>query len=130
MRLFLDTSAYSFAMRGENGVVSLLREAEELIMCPITTGELFAGFARGSKEIENHKVFKEFLKSPRVRIVPITTDTSVFYAKILNDLRAIGKPIPSNDIWIAACAMQEGAQLLSSDRHFQAVPGLLFKAVP
>ena len=125
MRLLLDTSAYSLAMRNSSDAVSLVREADELILCPITIGELFAGFARGRRETENRTVLKEFIRSPRVRLATISLETGGFYAKILNDLRMAGKPIPTNDIWIAACAMQEGARLATSDRHFQAVPGLL-----
>ncbi len=125
MRLLLDTSVYSMAMRNHAGAVALVREADELILCPITAGELIAGFARGRREAENRAVFKEFIRSPRVRLATISLETGEFYAKILNDLRAIGNPIPTNDIWIAACAMQEGARLATDDRHFRAVPGLL-----
>lgn len=125
MRVLLDTSVYSLAMRNHSDAVALVREADELILCPITVGELFAGFARGRKEAENRAVFKEFLRSPRVRLITISLDTADFYAKLLNDLRALGKPIPTNDMWIAACAMHEGARLATSDRHFRLVPGLL-----
>ncbi len=125
MRLLLDTSVYSLAMRNQHDAVSLLREADELIVCPITVGELFAGFARGRRETENRAVFKEFIGSPRVRLATVSLETGEFYAKVLNDLRTLGKPIPTNDIWIAACAMQDGARLATADRHFRVVPGLL-----
>jgi tRNA(fMet)-specific endonuclease VapC len=124
MRLCLDTSAYSFAMRNHPGAVALVREADELILCPVAVGELFAGFARGRGEAANRAVFKEFLSSPRVRLAAITMDTGEFYAKVLNDLRTLGKPIPTNDIWIAACTMEQGAHLATADKHFRAVPGL------
>jgi predicted nucleic acid-binding protein len=125
MRLLLDTTMYSLAMRNHDAAVALIREADELILCPIMVGELFAGFARGRREAENRAVFKEFINSPRVRLATISLETGDFYSKVLNDLRSLGKPIPTNDIWIAACAMQEGARLATSDRHFRLVPGLL-----
>jgi predicted nucleic acid-binding protein len=125
MRLLLDTSVYSLAMRNHTAAVSLVRAADELIVCPVTVGELFAGFARGRREAANRSVFEEFISSPRVRLASISMDTGEFYAKILNDLRASGKPVPTNDIWIAACAMENGARVATADQHFRLVSGLL-----
>lgn len=129
MRLLLDTSAYSLAMRNHSDAVALMREADELIICPITVGELFPGFARGGREADNCAVFKEFIGSTRVRLATISMDTGDFYAKVLNDLRSKGKPIPTNDIWIAACTMECGARLATGDEHFRLVPGLLCEFV-
>lgn len=101
------------------------KRGQRALSCPVTLGELFAGFARGRHEAENHAVFKEFLGSPRVRLASITMDSGEFYAKVLNDLRALGKPTPTNDTWIAACTMAQGAHLATADQHFRMVPGLL-----
>ena len=125
MRLLLDTSAYSLAMRNTPDATELLRTADELVLCPITIGELLAGFARGRNERENRRVLGEFIRTPRVRLATISFDTGEFYGRILNDLRQQGTPIPTNDIWIAACAMQDGAKLATADRHFLHVPGLI-----
>lgn len=51
-------------------------------------------------------------------------DTSEFYAEILNNLREIGRPVPTNDIWIAAVAFQNGLKLFTKDNHFKAIAGL------
>ena len=129
MRLLIDTSVYSMAMRNDPQATALIREASELIICPVAVGELLAGFARGRHGEENRRVLRKFIQSPRVRISTITLDTGEFYARILNDLRRAGSPIPANDIWIAACAMQEGAKLATADRHFLHVAGLICEFV-
>ncbi len=56
---------------------------------------------------------------------PVDENTAEFYAEILSELRSKGTPIPTNDVWIASVALQEGLPLYSSDWHFRKVPGLL-----
>ena len=62
------------------------------------------------------------------RIYGISENTAEFYAEILNRLKTAGKPIPTNDIWIAAVAQEHGLRLFSKDRHFSYVAGLLLVA--
>jgi len=59
------------------------------------------------------------------KLFTIDENTAEYYAGILNDLREIGKPIPTNDIWIAACAFQQGLKLFSMDAHFKTIRGLI-----
>ena len=87
-------------------------------------------FRKGDKDAGNRAVLRDFLTRPRVRVVPLTATTAEFYAHILAGLRARGTPIPTNDIWIAACAMEHGASPATSDRHFASVPGLLCLPLP
>ena len=121
----IDTNVYSFAMRAEPAVVSLLRRASRIAMSSISIGELLSGFKGGIRERKNRDELAEFLDSPRVEICAVSEDTAEFYAEILNGLRRAGTPIPTNDIWIAAQAMEHGLRLVSTDRHFASVPGLL-----
>jgi predicted nucleic acid-binding protein len=65
-----------------------------------------------------------FLDAPRVEILPVTEETAEYYAIVYKDLRAKGRPIPTNDLWIAAAAMEHGLALVSRDRHFGEVEGL------
>ena len=129
-RVLVDTNVYCDAMRGQAGAVTVLRQADELLLCPIILGELLAGFRKGEREAGNRAVLRDFLARPRVRVVPLTAATAEFYAHILAGLRASGTPIPTNDIWIAACAMEHGASLATSDRHFASVPGLQCLSLP
>jgi predicted nucleic acid-binding protein len=62
-----------------------------------------------------------------VGIVLITEDTAERYARIYAYLRTAGRPIPTNDLWIAASAMEHGAELLTTDRHFLDVPQIVVR---
>jgi len=124
-KILLDTNIYSCALRGNPEVVSMLRKAEKIALCSISIGELLSGFRGGNRERENRDELAQFLDSPRLDLLSIDEDTAEFYAAILNRLRQQGQPIPTNDIWIAAAAMQHGLVLYSNDSHFQKIQGLL-----
>lgn len=126
-RILLDTSAYSAFMRGDESTVDSLRQADEIAITPVILGELKAGFMRGSRRKENEAILGRFLESPRVNVIPIDEGTSDRYATILNALRQAGTPIPSNDLWIAASAMQHGFKVLTTDAHFAKIPHILLE---
>lgn len=67
------------------------------------------------------------MDSQRVETILIDEETAEFYAKIYWDLKKKGKPIPSNDIWVAASAMRHGLALFTYDDHFKSVDGLLLR---
>lgn len=125
MRILLDTSAYSALMSGHDRVAERVREAEEIYLNAIVLGELLGGFARGSRRLFNERQLATFVESPRVSIVDVDDDTASRYAVIYDTLRVAGTPIPTNDIWIAASAMQHGLRLLTLDTHFRRVPQVL-----
>ena len=124
MKLVLDTNAYSDLMRGRRGVQNDVRNADLVILPATVVGELFQGFLGGRKNEENRRQLREFLKSSAVEFNP--TDESVCdrYALVLDQLRRKGRPVPTNDIWIAAHALAAGGVLLSSDHHFAFIDGL------
>ncbi|MDF1537016.1 MAG: type II toxin-antitoxin system VapC family toxin [bacterium] len=124
-RILLDTSAYSALFRGDEQVRVILQEVEEVALNPVILGELLGGFAGGIYEKRNRGLIKEFLSTPRVRVYPIDADTSERYAAVWFHLRRQGTPIPTNDLWIAASAMQHGLAVLTADRHFLKVPQVL-----
>ncbi|SRR5258706_3392995 len=121
-RLLLDTSAYSAYRLGHLQLREELREAEAICMSPIVLGELRSGFLGGRKGQANETELQTFLSTPRVRIVEIGEETSYRYGVIVSYLRGIGVPIPTNDAWIAASAMEHGLAVLTTDTHFQRVP--------
>ncbi len=124
-RLLLDTSGYSAFMRGHSEVVAALQEADEVCFNPVILGELLAGFMRGKRRKKNESELKMFLQSPRVKILDVNAETAERYAAILNSLWKAGTPIPTNDIWIAATAMQHGLHLLTTDAHYQKVSQII-----
>lgn len=119
--LFLDTSAYSALLRGDERVRDALRAAGAIRVNPVVLGELLAGFLRGRQRAKNEAELGRFLASPRVAVVPIDEGTAERYALLVTSLRRRGKPIPANDLWIAASAAQHGLRLLTLDAHFLAV---------
>ena len=127
MKLLLDTNAYSDFMRGHEAVIQHVRNAELLLMSPFVIGELLFGFRNGKFFDRNREQLDRFMEKSVVELLPVTLSTSDRYSRIVMDLRQKGRPIPTNDIWIAAHAMESGAELLSRDKHFQEVPGLVVR---
>jgi predicted nucleic acid-binding protein len=84
-------------------------------------GELRAGFLKGTRLAANIAELAQFLASPRVLVAAVDEDTAERYAAIFDSLRRAGSPIPTNDVWIAASAMQHGSVLLTTDPHFRAI---------
>lgn len=122
LRICLDTSGYAAFKRGQEGVVDRLQRAEEIVLPAVVLGELLAGFRMGSRDRLNREELATFLESSRVSVVPLDAEAARRYAEILAYLRDRGTPIPTNDIWIAACAMQWGLRVLTTDAQFDRVP--------
>lgn len=122
MRVCLDTSAYSAFRRGHEDIVDVLQRAEEIVLNTVVLGELFSGFRAGSRYRENREQLDSFLTSPRVSTVGLDEETALRYSEIFVYLRQQGGPIPTNDVWIAASAMQLGLHVLTTDAHFERVP--------
>lgn len=124
-KLMLDTSAYAAFKRGTQEAVTSLRKTRSILLTPIVLGELLAGFKVGSQSKQKRTELQEFIHSPRVQTVPITMETSERYASIYAHLRSVGRPIPTNDLWIAASAMEYSATLLTADSHFLNIPQII-----
>ncbi len=122
--LLLDTNAYTALMLGDADTLEVLAYAERLMMNSVVLGELLGGFAAGTREASNRAVLAKFLDSPRVELLTLTATTADSYALVYCSLRRKGQPIPSNDLWIAASALEHGAALLTRDAHFAHVEGL------
>lgn len=117
--ILLDTSAYSGLKKGHADIAVSVQRAERIFLSATVLGELRAGFASGNRLERNEEELRQFLLSPRVSVLPIDGDTSHYYAAIHASLRADGTPIPSNDLWIAASAMQHGLCIVTRDTHFK-----------
>ncbi len=120
-RVLVDTSAYAAFKRGHAGIRSALQRADEIWLTPVVLGELHAGFRRGDRRDRNEEELRAFLSSPRVAVGDMTAETADRYAVILTALREAGTPIPTNDVWIAASAMEHGLRLLTTDSHHRKV---------
>jgi predicted nucleic acid-binding protein len=125
--LLIDTNVYAAFKRNHASVVEELQRAPEIVLCPIVLGELRGGFALGSRERQNLRELDDFIDGSRVRLASVTDRTSVFYGRIYAALRRTARPIPANDLWVAASAMEHGLVLLTFDRHFEQVDGLALR---
>jgi tRNA(fMet)-specific endonuclease VapC len=123
--ILIDTNAYVAFKRGDSSLLEVIQHAETLAISPIVLGELLGGFECGNKTKKNRDELQKFLQSSRVRLFPITADTAKFYSQIYSSLRDKGKPIPSNDMWIAAQALENGCVICSYDKHFKMIEGLI-----
>jgi tRNA(fMet)-specific endonuclease VapC len=124
-RIAIDTNIYAAFKSNAGGVVELFKNCDYIGIDITVIAELFSGFALGSREKKNRRELEAFLNTPRVDILGHTIETAEYYAVVIKQLKAGGKPIPTNDIWIAASAMQHGLTLVTFDRHFEAIRGLL-----
>jgi len=124
MRILLDTNAYSGWKRGNAGLLGIVRESEHVLVSSVVIGELLFGFRLGSRYQHNARELREFLDRPCVSALPVTAITAERFGRIAAALRRRGTPIPTNDVWIAAQALESGADLVSSDRHFDLIDGV------
>jgi tRNA(fMet)-specific endonuclease VapC len=123
-RLVLDTSAYSHFRAGDERVLELIAVAEVVGLPTVVLGELEAAFMLGRRERENRAILNEFLAESFVAILPVTPAVARRYGRLFADLRRAGTPIPINDVWIAATALDCGGQLLTFDDDFRRIAAL------
>jgi len=129
-RVLADTSAYSAFLRGHSEVGDALRAADEIRVTPVVLGELMAGFRGGTRRRANEDQLRFFLSSPRVGVLPIDEDTAERYAAIISSLRSAGVQVGTNDVWIAASAMQHGLMVVTTDADFLRIPQILVEHHP
>jgi tRNA(fMet)-specific endonuclease VapC len=122
--ILLDTNAYVRFLAGDEKVLDSLARAGRVYVPVFVLGELLAGFRSGSKEKPNRQLLERFLTKPTVAILDATRETAEYFGLIKSALRKAGQPIPLNDVWIAAQALETGSVLVTYDTHFKIVPGL------
>jgi tRNA(fMet)-specific endonuclease VapC len=129
-RVLLDTSAYIFFTKAHAAIQSHLEACSEIGMSPIVLGELHAGMRNLGHAVRQEEKLRSFLALPEVRICEIDEETAVRYAEIQTYLRRNGTPIGSNDVWIAATAMQHGLGVVTTDNDFNRMPQVLVEFFP
>ena len=122
MTIMLDTNWYIDFCRAESYAVNAIRKADKILLPFVVLAELRAGFHNNKAGRHNEAILLRFISSSRVQIVYPNNDTTHQYATLFLQLRKQGTPIPTNDIWIAALALQNNSILCTSDRHFASLP--------
>jgi len=120
--MILDTNAVSAIADDEPAAVRLFRDSASIELPAIVLGEYRFGVAQSRRRKEYEKWLGLLIAATRV--LPVDEDTAGHYALVRAELKKAGKPIPSNDLWIAALARQHRLPLMSLDGHFDAVQDL------
>ena len=120
--MIMDTNALSAFVDGDAGVGEVLRRQARAAIPVIVLGE----FRYGIAESRHRSAYEAWLESelPHFDVLAVTDETAIAYAALRVALRRSGRPIPANDAWIAALALQHRLPVLSRDQHFDAVPNL------
>lgn len=119
-----DTSALIAALRGHAASATALATADRVMLSPVVEGELLAGVRRTPVARDRERV-RELLDGPRIERLAVARETAIRYAAIKDALLSAGTPVPANDIWIAASAMEHGLKVVTLDRHFLQIPQIL-----
>jgi tRNA(fMet)-specific endonuclease VapC len=125
VRLLLDTNRYTDLFRKLPDTVTLVEEAEAVFLPFIALAELRAGFVQGDRQPENERALRAFLARSGVAALFPDDQTTLYYASVQQQLRRQGTPIPTNDLWIAALALQYNLTLHSRDGHFDRLPQIV-----
>ena len=120
--MILDTNAFSALAEGEPALAAVLSKASGVSIPVIVLGEYRFGISQSRRRTEYERWLTEYL--PSFQVLDVDERTTVPYSDIRADLKRAGKPLPSNDVWIAALCRQHSLRLLSRDRHFDLVPGI------
>jgi predicted nucleic acid-binding protein len=120
--VILDTNALSAFIDGDAGVGEILRRENTAAIPVIVLGEFRYGISGSRHRAAYEKWLDNHLSS--FDILAVTHDTAVVYAAMRAALKQAGHPIPANDAWIAALALEHRLPVLSRDQHFDAVRGL------
>lgn len=120
--VLLDTNIIIDIFKNDVGVIQAINTAESLFISSISLGELFYGAYNSSRLTSHLKETKEVSKS--INVLAVGKTTADHYGKIKTQLRKKGRPVPENDIWIAAIAMQFDLTLITKDKHFSEIEGL------
>jgi tRNA(fMet)-specific endonuclease VapC len=123
-KILLDTNAYAKLLAGAEEVLDAVGAAEIVYMSVFVLGELYAGFAGGSREKENKDTLHSFLLKPIVKILNATSETAEVFGLLKSSLRKAGTLVPINDVWIASHGMETGSTVITYDKHFKKMAGL------
>jgi tRNA(fMet)-specific endonuclease VapC len=120
--VILDTNALSAFVDGDVGVGEVLRRQARAAIPVIVLGEFHYGIAQS----RHRTTYEAWLESqlPHFDVLTVTDETAIAYAALRVALKRSGRPIPANDAWIAALALQHRLPVLSRDQHFDVVPDL------
>jgi tRNA(fMet)-specific endonuclease VapC len=120
--MIVDTNALSAAAAGDPEMISILARADQMAIPVIVLGEYRYGIAQSRNRTSYESWLTGLLQD--CFVLDITAPTTQHYAEVVLELKRKGKPIPTNDLWIAALCRQHSLPLLSPDLYFDSVAGI------
>jgi len=119
--MIVDTNALSAAADADPAILALLARADQMAIPVIVLGEYRYGIGQSRRRASYESWLTDLLRD--CLVLDVNEPTTQHYAEIVLELKRLGKPIPTNDLWIAALCRQHSLPLLSRDRHFDLVAG-------
>jgi tRNA(fMet)-specific endonuclease VapC len=124
MRVALDTNRLTDLFQGDVALASFLGGCDEVRMPVVVLAEMKAGFYGGTRAVRNEALLTNLLGRETVDVIYAGRETAEQYARLFVQLKRAGTPVPDNDLWIAALAVEHDLALITRDRHFDTVPQL------
>ena len=121
--LLLDSNALVELFDGNKDVARIMASAARIAVPAVVCGEIDAGTqGETARAREEREAFAELLAMPNVSVLPVTRTTGAFYARVFAYSHSIGRPIPTNDVWIAAATLETAGILCTDDKHLLSLP--------
>jgi len=130
VRVALDTNRLTDLFQGDAELAEFLATCDEVWIPLIVLAEIKAGFYGGTQHHRNEVLLRKFMAKPTVEVLLPGRETAEQYARLFVQLKRAGTPVPDNDLWIAALALENDLTLITRDRHFDNIPQLLTVRVP
>lgn len=124
MRVAIDTNRLTDLLRGDAQLAERLGACEEVWVPLMVLGEIKAGFHGGTQRHRNEALLQRFLAKATVSVLLPSRETAEHYVRIFVQLKRAGLPVPDNDLWIAALALEHDLTLITRDRHFERIAQL------
>jgi len=125
VRVALDTNRLTDLFQGDAELAEFLATCDEVWIPLVVLAEIKAGFYGGTQQHRNEVLLRKFMAKPTVGMLLPGRETAEQYARLFVQLKRAGTPVPDNDLWIAALALENDLTLITRDRHFDNIPQLL-----
>ncbi len=125
VRVALDTNRLTDLFQGDAELAEFLATCDEVWIPLIVLAEIKAGFYGGTQQHRNEVLLRKFMAKPTVGMLLPGRETAEQYARLFVQVKRTGTPVPDNDLWIAALALENDLALITRDRHFDNIPQLL-----
>lgn len=125
VRVALDTNRLTDLLQGDAALADRLGTCDEVWIPLVVLGEMKAGFQGGTQRERNELLLRELLAKSTVNVLLPGRETAEHYARLFVQLKRAGRPVPDNDLWIAASVLEHDLVLITRDQHFERIPQLL-----